>query len=369
MTPETRRTLIRVGAGIGFLIILIWLMRAIESVTIMVLVSFFIAYLLDPLADQLEEWGIRRSLAALIILLAFFMVVVGVLLFIVPVIVVEVSKFAASTPKYFSALRSHFADLMVRFGVPGFDSWENIWPLIMEKGRDLLAKLPTLADPVARLSGAIFRSTMSLISLLVYLALIPVLIYYFLVSYDNIRDEILDLIPRYMREPIVEKLYQMDRVVAGFVRGQLTICCILAVLYSIGFVIIGIDLAIVLGVLSGLLFIVPYVGTMIGVVGGSLMALAQGGGAIQVVYVVGWIAVVQLTESYVLTPRIVGEATGLHPVVYILALIVGANLLGFVGMLVAIPVAAIIKVLLASALESYRESYLYQDHKAEEEEA
>ncbi len=362
MTQGTGRTLIRIGAGICFFIVLIWFMRLIESVTIMVLVSFFLAYLLDPLADRLEAWGIRRSFAALIIILAFFMAVVGVLLFIIPVIVVEVSRFAASTPKYFSALQRHFFELVERFGISGLDTWESIWPLVMEKGRELLAKLPTLADPLARFTGAIFRSTLGLISLLVYLLLIPVLVYYFLVSYDNIRDEILDLIPRYMRAPVVEKLYQIDRVLAGFIRGQVTICCILAVLYSIGFVIIGIDLAIVLGVVSGLLFIIPYVGTMIGLVGGSLMALAQGGGMVQVAYVVCWIAGVQVLEGYVLTPRIVGEATGLHPVAYILALIIGANLLGFVGMLVAIPVAAVLKVFLTSALEWYRESYLYQDH-------
>lgn len=369
MTPAVKRTLIRVGACLGFVIVLIWLMRALESVTSMILISFFIAYLLDPAADKLESWGIRRSLSAMSILLTFLLVLIVILLVIVPVTVHEISKFAANTPRYFSELQKQFSDLMAQFGVSVPDTWDTLWPVLMEKGKLLFSKLPKLADAAARFSGVIFRSTLSLISLLVYLVLIPVLVYYFLVSYDHIREEAFNLLPHYMRDTVVEKLYQMDRVVAGFIRGQVIICCILAVLYSIGFVIIGIDLAIVLGVVSGILFIVPYAGTMIGVVGGSLMALAQGGGIIQVVYVVGWITLVQLLESYVLTPRIVGSATGLHPVVYILALIIGANLLGFVGMLVAIPVAAVLKVLLTSAVQYYRASYLYKDYHPEREEA
>jgi predicted PurR-regulated permease PerM len=118
---------------------------------------------------------------------------------------------------------------------------------------------------------------------------------------------------------------------------------------------------IVLGLTSGLLFIIPYVGTMFGIVSGCLMALAKFGDIIHVLYVVLWIAAVQLLEGYILIPRIVGRATGLHPVVYIVALLAGAKLFGFVGMLVAIPAAAVIKVLLKAAVEAYRKSDLYQN--------
>jgi predicted PurR-regulated permease PerM len=126
-------------------------------------------------------------------------------------------------------------------------------------------------------------------------------------------------------------------------------------------VIIGLDLAVVLGTIAGLLWVIPYLGTLIAVIGGTVMALAQYGDLVHAVYVWVWLAVVQLVESYVLTPRLVGQAVGLHPVVYIVALIAGANMFGLVGMLVAIPVTAVLKVLLMSAVDAYRSSYLYTE--------
>jgi predicted PurR-regulated permease PerM len=159
----------------------------------------------------------------------------------------------------------------------------------------------------------------------------------------------------------MDKVRQMDTVLAAFIRGQLIVATVLGVLYSIGFLIIGIDLALLLGIVSGLLWIIPYVGTLFGILAGSAMALAKYGDLVHVGYVLGWIGAVQLLEGNVLTPKIVGHAVGLHPVVYILALIVGANLFGFVGMLVAIPVTAAMNVLVSTALEAYRNSYLYND--------
>lgn len=209
--------------------------------------------------------------------------------------------------------------------------------------------------------GTVFRSTLAVISALIHIILVPVLAYYFLVSFKGLKAQTTELIPPYARENVLAKLREMDQAVSGFVRGQLTICFILAVLYSIGFLLIGIDMPIVLGLTSGLLFIIPYVGTMFGIVSGCLMALAKFGDIIHVLYVVLWIAAVQLLEGYILTPRIVGRATGLHPVVYIVALLAGAKLFGFVGMLVAIPAAAVIKVLLKAAVEAYRKSDLYQN--------
>jgi predicted PurR-regulated permease PerM len=150
-------------------------------------------------------------------------------------------------------------------------------------------------------------------------------------------------------------------MLAAFVRGQLTVCLTLAFLYSVGFLLVGIDLAIFLGITAGLLFIIPYLGTMVGLIFGSLMALAKFGDWWHPAYIVGWIMVVQLFEGYVLTPKVVGEAIGLPPVVYILAVMIGGNLFGFVGMLTAIPVTAVLKVIMSSLIDMYRESYLYTD--------
>lgn len=362
MTPKTRRTLIRSGAGLLFILILVWLMMALESVTTIVMVAFLLAYLLNPLTQRLQSWRISRSVASFLVLILCVSVIVGLILVVVPAMAGEVVSFAKEAPRYFSSLHALALEAAKNLDISIPGNWGEITDLFVARGKEFLPRLAKSAAGIfSSIFASIFKSTLGILSALVHIVLIPVITYYLLDSFEDIKDGIYDLIPPYTREPVVEKLRQIDMVLANFVRGQLTIAGILAILYSLGFLLIGLDLAIVLGMISGVLWIIPYLGTLIAVGGGTAMALAQYGDVTHAVYVWVWIAVVQLGESYILTPRLVGQAVGLHPVVYILALIVGANLFGFVGMLVAIPVTAVLKVLLVTATEAYRSSYLYAD--------
>jgi predicted PurR-regulated permease PerM len=358
MTPQTRRTLIRVAAGLAFLTAMTWLLLALESVTTMVMVAFFLAYILNPLVERLDKLGMGRPLAALIILFMGLSLFVALLLFIIPAIVEEVSHFARMAPAYFVKLGELLFRLVETLNVNIPQDWNEVTGFLVERGRELI---PRTAQIFTQVISSVFRSTLHLIAAVFQVVLVPVIAYYLMVSLPPIKKGVADLIPPYLRTPVLEKLGEIDQILAGFVRGQLTIALILACLYTLGFMIIGIDLAVVLGLVSGILFIIPYVGTLFGATFGSLMALAKFGDLIHVFYVLAWIAAVQTVEGYLLTPRIVGHAVGLHPVVYILALIVGAQLFGFVGLLVAIPVAAVLKVLLKTAVEAYRNSYLYQE--------
>jgi predicted PurR-regulated permease PerM len=358
MEPHFKRTLVRIGAGSAFVLILVWLMTVLPAVTTLMMISFFLAYILNPPLNRLHALGIRRSMAALVILFTAGLAVGLLILFLVPAIIRELATFVELAPSYFNALGERLWDLAEKLNLPLPQDWNSALNLVLAKARQMA---PRMADVAASVVTRLFASTMRFLSFLFYVLLTPVLTYYLMVSFEGIKETVYDLIPPYTRSPVVEKLKQIDFMLAGFVRGQLTICLILAALYSLGFVIIGIDLAVVLGTLSGLLFIIPYVGTAVGVVTGSLIALAKFGDWIHPLYVILWIGLVQLLEAYVLTPRIVGKAIGLHPVVYILALIVGGALFGFVGMLVAIPVTAVIKVLLNTLIEVYRASYLYEE--------
>ncbi|MFH1116595.1 MAG: AI-2E family transporter [Pseudomonadota bacterium] len=362
MPPSTRTTLIRIVAALAFTAVLVWLMVALESVTTMVMVGFFLAYILNPVTNYLQRWRIPRPLAAFLVVLTGVACIVATFLALLPALIGEIIRFAAEAPRYLAALHDLIlkASALLDIRIP--ENWSQVTDLIAARGKETLPNIAKSATGiVSHVISSVFRSTMSVLSAFIHAVLVPVIAYYLLVSFEDIREGIVELIPPYTREPIMEKLRRIDMVLASFIRGQLTIAAILGVLYSIGFVVIGIDLALVIGVVSGILFIVPYLGTLIAVVGGSAMALVQFGDLAHVAYVCFWIAGVQLFESYVLTPKIVGEALGLHPVVYILALVVGANLFGFVGMLVAIPVTAVLKVLLVSATEAYRNSYLYSD--------
>lgn len=366
MVPQTRKTLIRLAAATIFIFVLIWFMMALESITTIVLVAFFLAYILDPLVTRLCEKGLSRPISAFLILLLGLSLFAGLLLIVVPAITGEIAAFARKAPAYVAALGDLLAKAMERLDIRLPENWSDITPAIIAKARELI---PKLADPAARVVSkvfsSVFRSTLEILAFLLHVVMVPVLAYYLMVSFKDIKSGIVDLIPAYARETVLGKLGEIDLVLAGFVRGQLTIACILGVLYSVGFLIVGIDLAVVLGLLSGLLWIVPYVGTAFGLVMGSLMALAKFGDLAHPFYIVLSIAIIQTLEGYVLTPRIVGEAIGLNPVIYILALLAGAHLFGFVGMLVAIPVTAVLKVLMLSALEAYKKSPLYTDNLEE----
>lgn len=362
MTSAEKRTLVRVGAGILLLIALIWLMSALESVTTMVMVAFFLAYILDPPVQRLASAGLGRPLAVGLILFLGMSVFVGLMIVLVPAALAEISSFVALVPNYAFKFRDLFLQVMQKLDWTLPNDWEATAPVIIEKLRELI---PRVADPARRIISSVYHSTFSILATTVQVLLIPVIAYYLLMSFEDIKRGIADLIPPYTREPVMQKLSEIDRLLSAFVRGQLTVALIMAVLYSVGFLIVGIDLAIVLGIICGILWIIPYLGTIVAFLVGSAMALAKFGDLVHVIYVGIVIVVIQLFESYVLTPRVVGKALGLHPIVYILALLVGASLFGFVGMLVAIPVTAVLKVLVMSAVAAYRNSYLYNDPKGE----
>ncbi len=359
MDPKLRWTVIRTSAAVGVGAILIWLMMSLESVTTMLMVAFILAYLLDPAVQRLDAWGLRRPLSAFLMLVLAFSVVTAVLLVLVPRAFEEISAFSTKAPNYFSSLQGLIIQAAEKLNVTLPQDWQDLLTLIGQKGRQYLPRMAAITSDVI---SVFFKSTVHIISTIFFLLLIPIVTYYLLVSFDNIKAEVVDLIPPYVREPVLAKLREIDLVLSGFVRGQLTIALLLGIFYTIGFLLIRIDLAVVLGVLSGILWIIPYVGTLFALITGSLMALVKYGDLTHVLYVIGWIAAVQLVEAYLLTPRIVGHAVGLHPVVYMMALIVGANLFGFVGLLVAIPVTAVLKVLLMTVIAAYRNSYLYKDH-------
>jgi len=361
----SQRRLLRIGAAVAAALVVLWLLKQIESVAVLLLISFFFAYLLDPVVDRLAKWKLPRSMAAFLVMLVAFSFMALLLVIIVPSILAELSKFASGAPEYFEKVRGLVLLLLDRLDISLPQTWHELGDFLKKEGKSHLGQLFGMANPMAQIFSWIFQSTLSIIGTLLYLVLIPILVYYFLVSFDSILDSILDLIPPDTREPVLNKMSQMDQIIAGFLRGQFIICLILAFLYSLGFVLIDIDLAIVLGTVSGLLWIIPYVGTGLAIVGGVAMALVNYGDFLHPAYVIIWIALVQTLESYIITPRIVGQKVGLHPVVYIIALIVGAKLFGLLGMLIAIPAAAMIKVLLGDAVTMYKGSQLYREPGSE----
>jgi predicted PurR-regulated permease PerM len=363
MTPKIKTTLTRAGAVLALVLVLMWLMSSMASVTTMLMIALFLAYVLNPLVIRLTSCGLGRSVSAFMLLLLGLTLALTFLLVLVPAVLGEIARFARVAPRYMAGLQDILLLAAEKLNLEIPKDWQELTQMLVEPVRKVL---PGVADFTARLFATLFKSTLHIISSLFYALMVPVIAYYLMVSFEDMKRSVEDLIPPYVRKTVLDKLREIDSVVAAFVRGQLTVACLLGVLYSAGFLLVGIDLALVLGLLCGMLAIIPYVGSLVALIVGPAMALAKFGDLTHAAALVGWIAAVQVLEGYVLTPRIVGHAIGLHPVVYILALIAAGNLFGFVGMLVAIPVTAVLKVLLKSGIQAYRNSSLYRDLSIEE---
>ena len=345
----------------GVLAIAVWVLKGALTP---LAVAWFIAYLLDPLIDRFEARGIPRSVAILLLLLLVGGVLAGTLLLVIPAIQRDVAGLSERLPGYAEGLVGRLLPFLHQLGIPvpgslqeGLEALRNgELALTLEQARGVLNQA------LVALQQAITGTAAALVALL----LIPVLAYYLLVEFDRIRLAVLDLVPRRHTEFVRVYARRVDGLISGFIRGQLTVCLLLGVLYAAGFMAIGIDLALVIGFVSGLLAIIPYVGGAVAFAAASGMCLLQYGVDIHLALVVGWYFLVQSLEGMVLTPRIVGQNLGMHPVVVIIALMIGGDLLGFLGLLIAVPLAAVAHVVLADLVASYRASELYTGDAAGE---
>jgi predicted PurR-regulated permease PerM len=342
-----------IGAtAVGVVLLALWVLKGALTPLVAALV---IAYLFDPLIDRFEARGVSRSAAILLLLIVFGAVLFSVAFVLIPAMQRDIAALSERLPGYLATSLETLGPRLerelgitlphsIRDAIQGVRSGEIQLPL--EAARTLLER--------------VLRGVTGTVGALISLLIIPVLAYYLLVEFDRLRLAALSLVPRAYQEKVAAEAARVDTLIAGFIRGQLTVCLALGVLYALGFAAIGIDLAIVIGVAGGLLAIIPYVGGAVAIVSATAMALLQFGVGIELALVVGWYLLVQGLESFVLTPRIVGKNLGMHPVTVIAALMIGGDLLGFLGLLVAVPLAAVAQVFAQDLIGHYRASAFYR---------
>jgi predicted PurR-regulated permease PerM len=352
----SRRVLWGLGV-LGVLAALVALASAVRSVTVPLLVAFVIAYLLDPVVDRFEARGIGRT-PAIIVLLGTFLLVGGlVVLLLVPQVVTEF----AQVPEKLGLLLTRAEDaLQHEMGVTLPSSFREALTAALNQLE--ATKITGLAAPLGHVLRTFFGGTVSLLASLAGLLMIPVFAFYLLRDFDRIVAHVHDLLPAGYREPIAARFREIDETMGLFVRGQLTVAGLLALLYTLGFWIVGLPLATLVGIVAGIGNIVPYLGTGLGVTLATALALLDWHGVGHLLAVYAVFVVVQGLEGWVITPKIVGESVGLSPFVVIVAVLVFGDLFGFFGVLVAVPLAAILKILLRVALEAYRDSEFYRGH-------
>jgi predicted PurR-regulated permease PerM len=231
------------------------------------------------------------------------------------------------------------------------------WVAQLQLHADKLGKLPLA--PIGDVLASVVGGTFSAIGAAVAAIIVPILAVYLLNDFDRMLAGLRELIPPRFRDEVARTAGEVDAVLSQFLRGQLTVMAILAVLYGGAYAVLGIRLAIPIGIAAGILNIVPYVGSAFALVAGLLMAVIGGGGVVQIVGVTVAYVVVQTLEGFVITPRIVGESVGLREIWVLLALFVGGEIFGVLGVLLAVPVAAVLKIFVERAVARYQASALY----------
>lgn len=309
-----------------------------------------IAYLLDPIADRLEAMGLTRAMSVATITLVAILLFVILALLVIPTLVQQTGQLINTAPALFENLQQWLTE---RF--PSLIDQES---MIRQQ---LAATGETIKSKGGELLNSVLTSAMSLFNILILLIVVPVVTFYLLLDWDNMVARVDDLLPR-DHAPVVRQLAkQVDATLASFIRGQGTVCLILGSFYAIALMLVGLQFGLVAGAVAGALTFIPYVGA---IVGGALsigLAIFQFWGEwAWIAAVAGIFAVGQFLEGNVLTPKLVGSSIGLHPVWLIFALSVFGSLFGFVGMLVAVPVAAVLGVFARFAIAHYKEGRLYK---------
>jgi predicted PurR-regulated permease PerM len=314
-----------------------------------VLAALGIAYLLNPVLERLVNAGMSRTFGAGLLLISFLGLIVGAIAAAVPAIADQFTQFAHDLPRLMANL-----DVWLKghFGVELPSDWKQY--LTKENIEQTLS-----SGAVQQVATAALGGVFSLLGVLAEFLLVPVFAFYFLVDFPNLLRRIEHMIPPRKRRSVRDIAREVDRVVAGWVRGQGIVTSILAVLYAIGFNIIGMPLWLPIGLLVGALTVIPFVGTFVGAGIAALVTIADGGNAEMLAKVGGVILVLHLLEAGFLTPKIVGHRVGLSETGALFAVVAGGKLLGFVGVVLAVPIAATCAVLVRYAVRYYEHTEFF----------
>ena len=309
-----------------------------------------IAYFLDPVADRLQRLGLSRMMAVVVITLAVILVFTLLLVLVVPVLVGQAIDLFNIAPQLARDLQSFFAT-----------HFPSVFDTDSAAHQTLVSLGETIRDRGAAMIETVLTSAASLLNIIVVLVVAPVVAVYLLYDWDHMMAELDNLLPR-DHAPVVRRLAgDIDATLASFIRGMGTVCLILGTYYAVTLMLVGLQFGLVVGAVAGLLTFIPYVGAIIGGALALGLALFQFWGEwFSIILVAAIFVSGQVIEGNFLTPKLVGSSVGLHPVWLIFALSAFGTLFGFVGMLVAVPVAASLGVIARFLLAHYRASLLYR---------
>jgi predicted PurR-regulated permease PerM len=340
-----------------FVIFILYVLNRLSGVLAPFFVGAAIAYWLDPAVDWLERKGVKRTLAILLLLFGFLVFLTGVLLIIVPLLVREINMMGDKLPLYVSKAHHSFLPWFERTfhtTVP-----RTLGELIDRAGADAQTLAKSAMSSAQTVVGGTFKSALTLLRIVLNLILVPVFAFYLLRDFDRIVEGLHRLVPERRRNFVAEVARDIDRVLSAWFRGQLTVIVIDGALYMIGLSILGVPMGVALGAIAGLLAFIPVVGVLTSLTLALFVTFLEFQGWGQVIGVVALFAAVPTIEMTIVVPRVIGGRVGLGPVAVIVSLLLGAELLGFLGILLAVPAAAVVNVLLHRVRFAYEGSAFF----------
>ena len=330
----------------SILLIFLWLLG---DILLPFVLGAAIAYLLDPIVDRLERLGTGRVLGTILILMAAFFVLFFIFLLLIPLVIDQFRLLVAAVP-----------DLVT-----------SVQALVLNQIASISPESEALNSPVSNLStmaqeklgiifGSVMASAISLIDVIMLMVITPVVAVYLLVDWDRILEKINELLPLDHASVVRSLASEIDSTLSAFVRGMIAVCLVLGIYYATALSLIGLEFGLIIGFIAGLVSFIPYVGALLGGVLAIGLALIQFWGDFELVaLVVGVFIVGQIFEGNILTPKLVGNSVGLHPVSLILALSLFGAFFGFIGLLLAVPLAASAGVILRFFIKKYKMSRLF----------
>lgn len=340
----------------AFLAFAIFLL-AFRTILLPFVAGMALAYFLDPVADWLERRGLSRLMATIVILISFILMFAIALVVVVPLIITQFSQFAQVLPDYVSQLQQLIANpensYLPKWMVTQIQNAKQNFSSLMSEGAGFLGGL----------LNQLWNSGKTLIDVISLLVVTPVVAFYILLDWDRMVEKVDSWVPRDQVHTIRQLAREMDDAVSGFIRGQGSLCLILGIYYAVGLSLVGLNFGLLIGFVAGMISFIPYIGSLVGLI------LAVGVALMQFWPDYGWIIATmavffsgQFIEGNILQPKLVGSSVGLHPVWLMFALLAFGAMFGFVGLLIAVPAAAMIGVLVRFALSRYLQSDIYFGH-------
>ncbi|MDO5687064.1 MAG: AI-2E family transporter [Neisseria sp.] len=339
------------------LIFIVWLVVLLKPILTPFIAAAVLAYMLNPLVERLCRRRVRRPIAAMAVMLFALLLIVVLLIMIIPMLIAQFQNMLEKLPQFVLWINDIALPRLNAFFGTAYTLDTSAFAQLWEENSSVIkTALGKLMPTLAKQSG-------NVLAVLINLMLLPFLLYYFLLDWNRWAQGVKRLIPRRFITTAERIMYELDQVLSEFLRGQLMVMLVVGAIYGLGLSLVGLDNGFAIGMVAGILVFIPYLGSFTGLLLATVAAILQFNAWSGLLMVWGVFAVGQFLESFIITPRIIGERIGLSPLAVIFALMAFGQLMGFVGMLLALPMAAICVVLFREGMEAYFASNLYRDNQ------